>query len=347
MICTAPALLLLLAPALAAPVAERVVLVPFDAVARTRSARAIVMPHLEAALEVRGRAVVSGGEVEGFLHRERIRHLDSLPAPKIAALLEELDAEAAVLGAILTWEAAGPEPRVALSARMVGRDGRTLWSGLAGLSAAETERAFGLGRAPDVTALSRRVISRLLETLPQGRPGSLRREEGGGDLPRVYRSRETPGAALRICLLPLENRTEERESPRVVEEILQHRLGERPGLTVVPPADLRGAIVAAGLRAPSLLSRDQLRSLSTGVGTSLFLRGAILGFGAGPGGGGIPEVELHLTLLDAESGRTLWSGIHRRSGLDYEGLLGLGAVREPAALAGRVVAELVDAFTRP
>lgn len=347
MIRAALAPLLLLAPALAVPAAERVVLVPFDAVARTRSARAIVMPHLEAALDVRGHAVVSGEEVERFLHRERIRHLDSIPAPKLAALLDELDAEAAVLGAILTWDAAGPEPRVALSARMVGRDGRTLWSAVAGLSAAETERAFGLGRAPDATALSRRVISRLLETLPQGRPGGPRSGKRAVDLPRVYRSPETAGTALRICLLPLENRTEQREAPRVVEEILQHRLGERPGLTVVPPADLRGAIVSAGLRAPSLLSRDQLRSLSSGVGTSLFLRGAILGFGAGPDGSGIPEVELHLTLLDAESGRTLWSGVHRRGGLDYEGLLGLGAVREPAALASQVVAELVGAFTRP
>ncbi len=343
----APALLLLLAPALAAPAAERVVLVPFEAVARARSARALVMPQVEAALAGRGYAVVGGEVVEAFLHRERIRHLDSIPTPKLAALLDELDAEAVVLGAILTWEAAGPEPRVAVAARIVGRDGHPLWSGVSGLSAAETESAFGLGRAKDARELSERVVARLLDSLPRGHPGSFRPRKRERDLPRVYRARETLGMPLRVCVLPLENRTEQGESPRVVEAILHHRLRERPGFTIVSPADLRAAIVASGLRAPSLLSRDQLRTLSAEVGTSLFVRGAILGFGAGPEGGGAPAVELHLTLLDAESGRTLWSGLHRRSGLDYEGILGRGAVREPAALASRVVAELFDAFTLP
>lgn len=327
---------------------EGIVLVPFEAVARTRSARAVVMPEVERALAARDYVAVPGEAVEAFLHRERIRYLDSIPTSKLGELLEELNAGAAVLGAILTWDAGGADPRVALAARLVDRDGSVLWSGVAGLSAAETEGLLGLGKVEGAEALANRVTARLFESLPRGHPGDHRPGRPPRSVPRVFRSPAALGRPLRICVLPLENRGEAREAPRVVEALLLHHLRDGPGITVVSPADLRASVVSAGLRAPSQLSLEQLRALSAAVGTSLFLRGAILGYGARSAGGeGTPEVELHLTLLDAESGRTLWSGLHRRSGLDYEGLLQRGAVREPASLASQVVAELVGAFTRP
>jgi hypothetical protein len=42
----------------------------------------------------------------------------------------------------------------------------------------------------------------------------------------------------------------------------------------------------------------------------------------------------------------VWSGLHRRTGSDFERLLRFGAIRDEATLASRVVAELLDAFTR-
>ncbi|HET9555274.1 MAG TPA: hypothetical protein VFP50_20075, partial [Anaeromyxobacteraceae bacterium] len=156
-----------------------------------------------------------------------------------------------------------------------------------------------------------------------------------------------PPAPRRIAVLPLQNLTDVRDAPRVLDAALQQRLAERADLVPVEPAELRAALVRGKLRAPAQLSPEQLRRLGGLLGTSLFLRGTIFAYGASADAvGGLPEVELYLTLVDVESGRTLWSGLHRRSGLDAEGLLRLGAIRDPATLSSRVVAELLEAFTR-
>jgi hypothetical protein len=150
-----------------------------------------------------------------------------------------------------------------------------------------------------------------------------------------------------MVVLPLENLTDSRDAPRLVDAVLQQRLSERPGLAPVSPAELRAAIVEARLRPPAQMSPDQVRALGQASGTPLFLRGLLLGYGPADDELGGAAVELYLTLVDVESGRTLWSGLHRRTGLHYQGLLKLGAELSTVALAGRVVGEMLEEFTRP
>jgi hypothetical protein len=56
-------------------------------------------------------------------------------------------------------------------------------------------------------------------------------------------------------------------------------------------------------------------------------------------------VELYLSLTDLKAGKVLWSGLHRRSGRDYEDWLAPGTVKDPALLLSRTAEELVAAFT--
>jgi hypothetical protein len=95
-----------------------------------------------------------------------------------------------------------------------------------------------------------------------------------------------------------------------------------------------------------VLSLEQLGDLAEAVGTPLFLRGEILAFADPDPAGAAGAIELYLTLLDVRTGRTVWSGLHRRTGSDYERLLRRGAFHDEATLASRIVAELLDAFTR-
>lgn len=344
------ALLLATAPGPEVPRA-RIALVPFEVVTRAGSARATVMETVEATLKRKGFDVVGGDAVEEFLRTRRIRYLDAIPTDRVGELLAEVGADACLTGTVLAWDASEADPAVALALRVVARDGALLWSGADGLTGAETEGALGLGRAPHVRAVADRLAEKLLAGLPDRRlervrPGG-RRWWSGWTGPRVFRAREGGRPPLTLSVLPLQNLTDARDAARIVEAVLQHRLGERPEVQVVGPADLRAAVVRAGLRAPSLLAVEQLRELAKEAGTSRFLRGTVLGWGPSPADPSVPAVELYLSLLDADSGRTLWSGLHRRDGRDYEGLLRRGAVLDETALASRVVDELLDAFTRP
>lgn len=328
---------------------ERIVVVPFENLPRAGAARPVVTPAVEAALAEKGYEVVAGEATEEFLHARRIRYLDSLTAAQAVELQLATGADAALVGSIVVYDGREADPQVALAAKVIGSKGDVLWSNVEGLTAAQTEGAFGLGKAKAVDEVARRAVRRLLEPLPRGKLAPVRvdRPAGGGAPPRVYRAREQVGKHLRICVLPLVNLTDDRDAPRVLDAVLEHRLSERSDVTAVQPAELRAAIVEAKLRAPSQMSPDQLREVGKIVGTPLFLRGTILGFGRSSAEGvSAPEIEIYLTLVDVESGRTLWSGLHRRSGAEYEKLLRFGVVREQTSLANRVVAELIEAFTR-
>ena len=338
---------LALAAALPAPARAggRVVLVPFENAARVPSARDVVMPEVEAALRRKGWEVVGGAAVQQFLRSRRIRYLDSITTRHARELTGAMKADAVVLGAILVYGGPDADFQVAMTARAMGREGELLWSDFASLSASDTEGAYGRGRVRDRATLARRVTAKLFHGALDERPGgwtfgSFERS------PRVFRSRDYHGQSLTICPLPLENVTEDRLAPRVLDSLLQRQLSVRPGLIAIQPAELRATLVARGLAVPSQLPPDRLRELARALGNPLFLRGTILAYGASPGAGGV-VVEVHLLLVDLETGRIVWSGLHRRTGQDYEGFLRFGAVTDPATLADRVITELLDAFTRP
>jgi hypothetical protein len=330
----------------------RIAIVPFENVTRAGGARATVMETMAATLAAKGFDVVPDEEVEGWLHARRVRYLDSLPTDQLGELLATLGADAALVGTVLAWRDDEKDPEVAVAARLLTPTGTVLWSDVGGLTGAETAGALGLSQAVSIRGVADRLVLTLLDALP---PIHLRDVPAPAPtLPRTlsppiaFRSRE-PLPQLPIAILPLQNFGTEHDAPRIVEAVLLDRLDRHASLRAIPPADLRRAVVAAGLRAPGQLSLDQLKALGKGLGTTLFVRGTILAFGTttSTDGGETPEVELYVSLLDAESGRTLWSGLHRRTGLDYEGLLQLGAARDATSVARRVVAELLDAFTRP
>lgn len=343
------ALLLAVAAPAVAGAAERVLLLPLENVARSPAGRAVVMAALELDLARKGYEVVSGSAVEEFLRRRRIRYLDSIPTAQVRGMLEDLEADTLLAGSLLNYETRGRDGEVALSLRLVGPDGATRWSALGGLSSADTVGAFKQGRVDAVDELARRLVAGILESLPSEKAPPVPGPKGGlpGGGPRVYRSRELAGQELRICVLPLQNRSPSRTASRALEAILQERLAELGTVRLVSPADLRRAVVTTGLRAPSRLSGPQLARLGKELGSPLFLQGTIFQYGqAFTEVGDTPAVELYLSLFDAETGRTLWSGLHRRVGLDYQGLFKLGEMNAQSMLASRTVAELLSSFTR-
>lgn len=346
----AVALLLSAAPAAAQP-KRRVVVIPFENVSRDVAARDVVMVAVETALAKKGYEVVTGAPVEDFLKSRRIRYLDSLAARDARDLVSEQRADAVVLGTILKYSGREWDAEVALSVKAISPDATVLWSEVTGVVAAKSEGAFGIGKLTRIQDVARRAATEAIASMPHGRElGRVRvwRATDADVLPRVFRSAEVVGRDVKICVLPLQNLTPERAAPRVVEGVLQHRLSQLYGVTVVQPADMRQAFRTHGLRAPSQMSIEAMRTLARGVGTPLLLQGSILSYGtsAASRSGNTPEVELYLTLIDVERGRVVWSGLHKRRGHDYEKALQMGAVPDHASLVSRTVAELIAAFTR-
>jgi hypothetical protein len=340
---------LLLATASAAAGAEprapqRLVVIPFENASRNTAARAVVMDAVERELARRGFSTVTGAPVDAYLESKRIRYLDSLTPDQVKDLLAAHRANGIVLGSILTYTALQDQSVVAIAVRVIGPDGEVLWGDVRVLSTADTVGVLGTGKVKTVEGLARRVATALVSTIPAGGSLSRRRIRRAAPVeraPRVYRAQHLTGAPVKIAILPLENLTDQKDAARVVDTLLHQRLAERLNVSVVQPADLRAGIVALGFRAPSQMSPEQLRKLGDALGTALFVRGAIFRYGHSEDGA---DVELYLSLVDVATGRIVWSGLHRRTGQEYQGLLQFGALREPISLADRTVAELLDAF---
>jgi TolB-like protein len=329
---------------------QRVVLVPFENVTRAAGARENLMAAVALGLERKGFEVVTGDEVEVFLRKNRIRYLDALPASKAEELRAQLRAHVVMTGSILSYDRKATDPLVALSLTAIGAHGALAWSDVEGLAASESRGAFDLQKTADVAVVGRRLVERMIDRIP---PGRFEQSPAGGfslrRAPRVYRSKALAGKKLTLCVLPLENLSGGRDAGRVVEAAIHDRLSRDARVRALPPADLRQAVLSAGLRAPSRLTLDNLRKLTASARTSYYLQGSIFQYRAavGDGPGAAPAtVEIYLRLIDADDGRTVWSGLHGRLGTDYETVLQFGAVRDPATLAAHVVTELMDAFTR-
>jgi hypothetical protein len=214
------------------------------------------------------------------------------------------------------------------------------------MTTAVAQGFLGFGRSRSEGDLLRRVGARLLEKLPS--PGDARRSGNRRSRPLhlskpvTFRSAGLPpGDARRVCVLPFANFSEARRAPRILGDLLMRRLALSGEWQPVEPAELRAAMRAEKIPTVRLLDTERLQSVSTHLGTSLFVRGTIWSWRE-RSPGAPPEVALELSLVDVAAGRVLWASNLARKGDEYQGLLLLGEIRDVVTLADQVAAELVE-----
>ena len=158
------------APEAAGRTPTRIALVPFVSLGRAEPRASPLMGELAAGLARKGYEVVAGAAVEEVLEAERVRYVDSIPAPALKKLLGATGAGAVVVGGYLVGEEAARQPSTAAVARFVSADGTLLWSSTAALTPPDTEKLFGVGREDSIEGLARLTSRKLLESFPKPAP---------------------------------------------------------------------------------------------------------------------------------------------------------------------------------
>lgn len=331
-----------------APPPVRLVLMPFENLSGSEMPVAYAEELFLLAAEERGWEVAHGDVVVAALGRQRVRYFDSLGADVRRDLLTATGSGAVLSGVIYTF-VEGRQPTVAMSARLVRADGTLAWADVVALSAADTERAFGLGRTESAKALLQKVAARLLKTFPA--PAENGVIMAGPEPPIMtrgavsYRAPDIdPMRPQRIAILPLENYSDSPNASKIFSDVLSVRLAASTGFEVIEPAVLRDAAAAAGIGSFRDISSDTLRRLAAAVGTTQFLKGTIFEFVDPAGrGGATPAMSVEVTLIDVADGRVIWSAQHEKDGVNYSGLLMLGVVTNAVSLTDHVVAEMIEA----
>jgi TolB-like protein len=343
------AVVILFAALAAAPPASCgnvIVLLPFENLSATDAASSDLAVRFSRVLEEKGWTVADRETTEEVLREHRARYLDSLDDETRAALLERTRASAYVAGTVYAYEG-DRNPAVSLSLRMVRADGTTAWNDVAALTAADTERWFGFGRAATAAEVAGAAMTKLRASVPS--PSEDTRWTRGlarpllRTRPSTYRAPDLdPSVPHLVCVLPFENLSQTTDATRIVSDVLLLRLASAAGFEVVDPAKLRAAALRAHIFTFRDAPNDALARLAPQIGTTLFLRGSIYEY-VESGGGSEPSLELELSLIDVSSGRVLWSAQHERTGSDYSGLLLLGTPSNAVLLTDRVITEMIDA----
>lgn len=329
-----------------------IVLMPFENLAGSEQAGRAAWELFAAAIEKKGWRVAERQQLETILEEERARDFDSLDAQVRASVIEGTAGSAIVTGAVYTYTE-GREPVVAVSARMVRADGTLAWGDVAGLAAQDTERVLGFGRDENAGVLLEKLVRKMMERFPT--PSSETAPVRGREKPLLlpgaisYRAPDVdPMRPHKVCVLPFQNLSDALPATRVVSDVLAVRLAAASGFEVVEPADLRRAALEAGVATFRDVSNAALARLAPLVGTTLFLKGTIYDYAERAGNGGSDsQIQMEITLVDVEQERVVWAAQHVRSGNDYMGLFMLGAVSNAVSLTDRVVAEMIEAGTRP
>jgi TolB-like protein len=334
----AAALVLWTAAGGAAAAAEpaRVALLPVQ----DRSGDSAAVRAVEEALArgLAGRHELVGRErLRDALRARRVRSVDDAPPEVLQALGRELGAERFVTAIVHLAEREAC-PRLAVSARSYdAATGELDWAGFEAGSGLDGRRLLGLGAIGELELLAERIAHRLIDGLAAGLEAS--------ELAPAARAGASGGAPVlgAVAVVPLAGLAES-DATRAAEtatEIVRAVLARR-GVPVLSPNR-----VAESLRRERVLAWGALdvpvRDALAAAGAELLLTGTVEAWeAAGDGFEPEPVVAVALRLLDARSGRILWTGALERRGWDRQGLFRLGRIHDHGTLGERMIDELVE-----
>lgn len=298
------------------------------------AAAAAVETSLRGELGRLGR-LVGPGETRDALRRLRMRNGDRADPGLLRQLGSELAADW-LASATLHEADRSLVPGLTLSVRLYSTEtGELLWTGFRGESGLDRQTLLGLGAIADVEALAPLVSRDLLREVASG--------------PEAVAPREPRRSRLgTVAVVPFTGSTDWQAtlSAEAVTEAAQARLFA-DGVRLVSPNrlhDLLRRVQGGQWGGVTAETRDALERTAA---TDTILTGAVETYDLG-GGEAEPEpaVAIALRLLDASTGRILWTGSSERRGWDRQGLFRRGRVHSRGALTERVMEDLTRRLER-
>jgi len=166
--------------------------------------------------------------------------------------------------------------------------------------------------------------------------------------PMVMKQAPLPdeGNVCRVAVLPFSNQCGYPLADTVFYRIFVAELLESGNYLVSQEGDVRKIYrqmkVIIG-RTPDI---EQIRALAGRLGVQMVISGSVLEMRDKTEYGRKlePSIAVVVRILDAESGRTLWTTFVRREGGDYRKVMHFGVINTVSALAKRVSKEILEAW---
>lgn len=254
------------------------------------------------------------------LRRLRIRNGDAAPPDVLRLLAEELAVDWLISATVHDAERRDV-PRLTLSARAYdGASGKLFWAGFKGGSGLDTRKLLGLGVIPEVERLAPRVVANLVSKL--GEAGATSTSMSSGTVAIVdfdSLTQRASGAA----------------ADTVTEAARAAVLGR--GLDLASPNCTSNALRRIRSTRRGAVDAEMRHAITSSCGAKTILTGTVELYDIG-GAEMEPEplVAISIRLLDAQTGRILWTGALEREGWNRS-VFRIGRVYSRGALVERML----------
>jgi TolB-like protein len=281
--------------------------------------------------------LVGPDETRDALRRLRLRNGEHAAATVLQRLGRELGARWLVSASLHDADRRDA-PSLTVSARVYSsQTGQLAWAGFQGESGLDRRKLLGLGTISSLEELAPLVVHDLLGGLPDAL-------EAAGSRPTL------PEAARlgAVAVVPFTGSTslQATQNAETVTEAVRARL-HADGARLVPPNELGEIIRNLQAGRWGGVTAEARAALVASAAADTILTGAVETYDLG-GSESEPEplVTVALRLLDARTGRILWSGSEESEGWEHQGLFRRGRIYSRGALAARVALTLTRRLYR-
>ena len=147
----------------------------------------------------------------------------------------------------------------------------------------------------------------------------------------------------RVAVLPLENLSADRFASERVREILAVELSAQGLFDVVEIGEVNRQLRVQDLGNVTELGAAQIAQLGAGLSAQGLILGSVIEFRERRSGSILaPDISLSLRMIDVETGLTVWTASHSRSGADVAArMFGMGEESQSEAVR-ELIRQLID-----
>jgi TolB-like protein len=156
------------------------------------------------------------------------------------------------------------------------------------------------------------------------------------------------GDICRIAVLPFTNQTDYRMADTIYTRVFTSELIGKSNYIVSQEGDVRNILNQLRMLPGEVLSSEQLRALADRLGVQVVITGAVLEMRDKIRYGQRldPSLAVVVRILEASSGRTIWTTYNRSEGNQYRIVMHFGLINSINALAQRSAAEIFEAWEK-
>ena len=170
------------------------------------------------------------------------------------------------------------------------------------------------------------------------------------EAPVIMEMAELPfaGEICRVAVLPFTNQIDYKMAGTIFTRVFTSELIAKGNYLVSQEGDVRKILQQMQLLPGETLSSEQLRALADRLGVQVVITGAVLEMRDEIRYGRKlePSVAVVVRIMEASSGRMIWTTYNRSEGSDYAFIMHFGVVNSINALAKRSSAEILDAWQK-